>query len=62
VARGSGAAMYSDDDDDDDDVQVGRTCVFFIGGLKAFDVPASTAIDKSKFLVLAVMVEDVMAS
>jgi len=53
--------MYSADDDDDDDVHVGRTCVVICGGLKACDVPPSTAAaSKTRFLVPAVMV-DIMA-
>jgi len=58
VARGSGLVMYSADDDD---VHVGRTCVVICGGLKACDVPTSTAAaSKTRFLVPAVMV-DIMA-
>ena len=61
MARGSGLVMYSADDDDDDDVHVGRTCVVICGGLKACDVPVSTAAaSKTRFLVPAVMV-DIMA-
>jgi len=60
VARGSGLVMYSADDDDDDVVHVGRTCVVICGGLKACDVPTSTAASKTRFLVPAVMVDAIL--
>ncbi len=56
MASGSGVVMCSDVEEEE--VHVGRTCVVgIIGGLKAFDVPDSTAAIRSTFLALEDMIE-----